>query len=359
MKFRALAAFSFLLVASCSTSHQNDNLPINQYQVIGSHNSYKQAIEPALMDSMIARDPRATGLQYAHVSLADQLDLGLRNLEIDVYADSLGGRYAHPEGLDWLKPEQPYDPCSLMMEPGFKVFHMIGVDFRSSCPTLKIALAQLKAWSEANPGHFPVFITMEVKGSADQMKDDNSKLTEPERLTSATFDSLDEAIRAGLGDAKLITPDMVRADYPTLNEAVTKGSWPKLKDAQGRFLIILDDGGAKRDLYMHGHPSLIGRVLFARAEPGTPEAAALLLNDPENPEIHKLVKQGYLIRTRADANTVEARNNDYSRFETACASGAQIITTDYYQPSTFFDSPYHIVFADSTYVRVNPLFEKR
>ena len=357
MKFNALAGCLFLLMAACSPSNPQDNLPINQYQVIGSHNSYKQAIEPALMDSMIARDPRATGLQYSHVSLADQLDLGLRNLEIDVYADSLGGRYAHPEGLDWVKPEQPYDPDSLMMEPGFKVFHMIGVDFRSSCPTLKIALEQLKEWSDANPKHFPVFITMEVKGSADQLKDDTN-LTEPERLTPATFDRLDSALRAGLSDDKLITPDMVRGSFPTLNEAVLNGNWPKLKEAEGRFLFILDDGGAKRDLYMHRHPSLSGRVLFARAEPGTPEAAALLLNEPENTEIPNLVKQGYLIRTRADANTIEARNNDYSRFEKACASGAQIITTDYYQPSAFFDSPYHIAFADSTYVRVNPLFQE-
>ena len=356
MKFNALAGCLFLLLSACSPSNQNDNLPINQYQVIGSHNSYKQAIEPALMDSMIARDPRSMGLQYAHISLVKQLDLGLRNLEIDVYADSLGGRYAHPEGLDWVKPEQPYDPDGLMMEPGFKVFHMIGVDFRSSCPTLKIALEQLKEWSDANPGHFPVFITMEVKGSADQLKDD-TELTEPERLTSATFDRLDSALRAGLGNDKLITPDMVRGSFPTLNEAVLKGNWPKLKEAEGRFLFILDDGGAKRDLYKKGHASLNGRVLFARAEPGTPEAAALLLNEPENPEIPKLVKQGYLIRTRADANTVEARNNDYSRFEKACASGAQIITTDYYQPSTFFNSPYHIAFANSTYVRVNPLFQ--
>lgn len=353
--------FSFLgcllyALAACTSQEAVENRPINQYQLIGSHNSYKQAIEPALLDSMIARDPKATGLQYSHIGLADQLDLGLRNLEIDVYGDSLGGRYAHPEGLDWVPPVQPYDPDSLMMQPGFKVFHMIGVDFRSSCPTLTIALQQLKDWSSANPGHFPVFITMEVKGSADQLKADTS-LTEPESLTPATFDRLDSALRAGLGEDKLLTPDMVRGDAATLNDAITGNGWPCLSDAAGRFAFILDDGGAKRDLYMHGHPSLKGRVLFARAKPGTAEAAALILNNPEDEQIPELVKQGYLVRTRADANTIEARANDYTHFEVACQSGAQIITTDYYQPSQFFDSPYHIAFADSTYVRVNPLFK--
>ena len=356
MKYTMLAACTFVLLAACSQKNTTGNLPINHYQVIGSHNSYKQAIEPALLDSMKARNPEASGLEYAHIGLPNQLDLGLRNLEIDVYADSKGGRYAHPKGLDWVPPVQPYDPDSVMMEPGFKVFHMIDVDFRSSCPTLKIAMQQLRQWSDAHPGHSPVFITLEAKGPADQLKDDDEQ-TSMEPLTAKTFDTLDSALRAGLGDDKLITPDMVRGDYTTLNEAVMNDNWPGLKQAEGRFLFILDDRGAKRDLYMQGHPSLKGRVLFACAEPGTPESAALLMNEPENPKIPELVKQGYLIRTRADANTVEARNNDYSRFEKACASGAQIITTDYYQPGKFFNSPYHIAFADSTYMRLNPLFQ--
>jgi len=356
MKFQILSGCMLLIVAACSQPRNTDNLPINQYQVIGSHNSYKQAIEPALLDSMIARDPKAAGLQYAHISLPDQLDLGLRNLEIDVYGDSKGGRYAHPKGLKWVTPVEPYDPDSVMMEPGFKIFHMIDVDFRSSCPTLKIALQQLKSWSDAHPGHSPVYITLEAKGAADQLKGD-AKLTDMEPLTPETFNALDSALRAGLGEDNLITPDLVRGEYSSLNEAVLKGNWPKLKDAEDRFMFILDDKGAKRDLYMQGHPSLQGRVLFVCAEPGTPEAAALILNDPANPEIPKLVKQGYFIRTRADANTVEARNNDYSRFEKACASGAQIITTDYYQPGSFFNSTYHIAFEDSTYMRVNPLFD--
>ncbi len=133
MKYFTTLGCLLIALAACSPNKQVDDRPINQYQVIGSHNSYKQAIEPALLDSMIARDPKATCLQYSHIGLADQLDLGLRNLEIDVYGDSLGGRYAHPEGLDWVPPVQPYDPDSLMIQPGFKVFHMIGVDFRSSC----------------------------------------------------------------------------------------------------------------------------------------------------------------------------------------------------------------------------------
>ncbi|MEJ7660170.1 MAG: Ca2+-dependent phosphoinositide-specific phospholipase C [Hymenobacter sp.] len=36
-------------------------------------------------------------------------------------------------------------------------------------------------------------------------------------------------------------------------------------------------------------------------------------------------------------------------------SGAQIISTDYYAPSTHFKSPYAISFADGSYFRPNPV----
>ena len=40
----------------------------------------------------------------------------------------------------------------------------------------------------------------------------------------------------------------------------------------------------------------------------------------------------------------------------ACTSGAQIITTDYYQKSTHFASDYSVIFDGNTYFRPNPLF---
>ena len=38
---------------------------------------------------------------------------------------------------------------------------------------------------------------------------------------------------------------------------------------------------------------------------------------------------GYLVRTRTDADTVEARSGDTTRREAAFASGAQLVSTDY------------------------------
>lgn len=346
------AAVSLLFSGIFFTANaQDDNVRINKLQVIGSHNSYRRAIEPELFKVLSVKDTahRLQHIEYDHIAIADQLTMGLRNLEIDIYADSKGGRYAHPKGLD-LAQLAPYDPKGEMNQPGFKVFHMPDIDFRTWELTFKGCLEHLKQWSDAHPGHEPIFITLEPKeGGASPYG------TVPEAFTAQLFDEVDAVIKAGLGENKLITPDMVRGSYATLEEAVLKGNWPTLKEAKGRFMFILDNSGAARDLYMKGHPSLKNRVVFVNAAPGTPEAAAMFRNDPEDKTIPELVKKGYIIRTRADNSTIEARNNDYSHFEAAKKSGAQIITTDYYLPSKMFKSTYAINFDDGTYVRLNPV----
>jgi len=41
-----------------------------------------------------------------------------------------------------------------------------------------------------------------------------------------------------------------------------------------------------------------------------------------------------VVRTRADADTVEARSNDTARRDDALKSGAQYVSTDYMRPDT-------------------------
>jgi len=342
--------------------HEKDisNLPLNHIQVIGSHNSYKQAIDPPLWQMLKKTNANlAAGIDYSHISILEQLNMGLSNLEIDIYADTKGGKYAHPLGLDMEKDQpgvKPYDPEKQMLEPGFKIFHIQEIDFRSHYLTFKSCLQDLKKWSDAHPGHNPIFITMNAKDQAI----DRPGYTVPEKFTPEVFAQLDQVIREKLGKDKLITPDQVRGKYNSLELAVLKGNWPKFKDAKGKFLFVLDENVEKRTTYIKDHSSLKGRVLFANAEPGTPEAAILILNDPKKDlvKIQALVKKGYIIRTRADANTEQARKNDRTQFEAACQSGAQIITTDYYQKSTHFASDYQVSFTGDKFFRPNPLFIK-
>lgn len=350
-----LLIISLLALPGVNTD-PGDNVPINHIQVIGSHNSYKRAIDPKLFKILQRADSVSMSkIDYSHISLTEQLNLGLLDLEIDVYADTLGGKYAHPKGLDWAPGQPAYDTEGLMKQPGFKVFHIQDIDYRSNCPTFKGCLQELKKWSEAHPNHHPIFITMNAKDEV--MK--RPGFTVPDKFTSAIYDKLDKEIADNLGLSHVLTPDNVRGKYKTLEEAVLHQNWPTLKQAKGKFIFLLDETEPKLSEYISGHPSLKGRVLFTNSEPGTPEAAIHVMNDSKKQmlQITALVKKGYIIRTRADSDTQEARANDKSSFNAAMQSGAQIISTDYYKKSEHFKSDYTVAFAGGEYFRLNPLFK--
>jgi hypothetical protein len=71
-------------------------------------------------------------------------------------------------------------------------------------------------------------------------------------------------------------------------------------------------------------------------------------------DIAGAVNQGFLVRTRADADTVEARVNDTTRRDRALASGAQYVSTDYMVPDTRF-GPYQARMPAGVVVACNPL----
>ena len=355
------AFFSLIALSIFAFSFQKSeiDLPINQYQCIGSHNSYKEYIDPQLIKIIDRTDTsrRTTkGLEYHHIGLSEQLNLGLRALEIDIYADEKGGKYANPKGLMMAgkQANRPYDVEGLMNEPGFKVFHVQEIDFRSNCLTFKKCLQELKEWSDNHPNHEPIYITMNAKD--DTLKIPN--FTKPEKFTAEVYDQLDNVILTNLGKQKLILPDDIRGNSATLEEGVLKKGWPKMSKAKGKFLFVLDENKGKTDDYIKNHASLKGRVLFTNSPVGTPEAAFLILNDAikDLEKIKENVRKGYFVRTRADSDTREARTNDCRSFEAAKASGAQIISTDYYIKSTLFPSNYSVSFDGKSYFRKNILF---
>ena len=110
--------------------------------------------------------------------------------------------------------------------------------------------------------------------------------------------------------------------------------------ARGKVFFALDDEGAIRDRYLEGHPALRGRALFVSVDEGHPAAAWMKVNDPikDFDRIQKWVRAGFLVRTRADADTLEARRNDPTRRDKALASGAQFVSTDYPEPRLDFST---------------------
>ena len=340
--------FPFLAAAllNFATAVAFEQPRMNQVQVLGSHNSYKQAIDPSLLSLLRTRlGDRVRGLEYSHISLSAQLDLGLRSLELDVVHDPQGGLYANPRGIDIVKEQElpsgpEYDPHGVMKKPGLKVLHIPDIDFRTHVYTLQSALAELKSWSDAHPRHLPIVITMNAKDTGVK----EAGYVRPLPFDKAAFDTWDKELRAGLPEEKLITPDAVRGAFATLEAAVLAHAWPSLDQARGKFLFVLDEVGQKMETYVEGHASLRGRVMFVNADEGRPEAAFRIVNDPVQNlrHIQYLVRSGYFVRTRADADTVEARKNDYGRWKAALASGAQVITTDYYKPDPAVGSEYSV-----------------
>lgn len=348
-----IAITLIILCIACNYEVKKEGLLLNDIQVVGSHNSYKIAIDPELMQLLFREDSMlAVTLEYEHIPLRNQLDLGMRNLELDIFHDPEGGRYMDPLGIRAITHASPFDSLK-MKKPGFKLLHVQDIDFRSHHYLFSEALQEIRTWSDLHPAHIPLIITINLK---DEIID-REGFVRPLVFGSAALDSVDQAILSLLDWDRLIYPDLVKGNFRTLEDAVLDAGWPVLSDVCGKILFVLDASNEKNDLYKQGHPSLSGRVMFINARPGTPESAFRILNNPllSYQEIQELVEKGYMVRTRADANTLEARSNDFSRWEKARASGAQVITTDYYLPSSFFDSNYVIGFGEDSVYRLNPI----
>jgi hypothetical protein len=326
-------------------------LRLNDIVTVGTHNSYKQAIDPKLFALLMAKAPKlAPALDYSHTALTDQLNDDARAIEIDVAYDPKGGLFAHPLGPALAAIPLPDGYSDYMSKPGFKVLHVQDFDFRSSCVTLHDCLAILKGWSRAHPNHVPILLTFNAKD------DSLPQQTQALKFDAAAFDAMDAEIRSVLDPEDLVTPDDVQGSYPTLREAVLKHGWPALSASRGKFILALDEEGAKIALYRGNRKSLEGRAMFVNAPEDSPAAAYLTLNEALTDTAHITadVKLGLLVRTRADADTVEARANDTRRRDAALASGAQYISTDYMQPDTRF-SAYTARMPNGTVAVCNPV----
>ncbi len=350
-----LIALAGCLSAACAAAGEPR---LNQIQVIGSHNSYHIAPAPAVLDLIAAAGRRrAETLDYTHRPLAEQLSqLGIRQLELDVFADPKGGMFAAPTVRKLLiarnKDAGP-DPNEngRLGAPGLKVLHVQDVDFLSRAPTFVDGLKQIRAWSQQNPRHVPILIQVELKDEVVP-----GVATRPVRFEREELDGVDAEIRSVFAQTEILTPDRVRGRFESLPEAIHADGWPTLDSVRGLVMFALDNEGAIRDRYLDGHPALKSRVMFASVAPASPAAAWFKINDPikDFDRIRQLVGAGFLVRTRADADTRQSRAGDARQRDKALDSGAQFISTDYREPDRRF-SDYSVRFPNGAVARSNPV----
>jgi len=351
---RLVLAFSLAALVSASAQQ----VKLNEIQIVGTHNSYHAGISPNEMAYLRKVNPQAAdALDYRHPSLTTQLNDGVRQLEIDVYGDSKGGLFAHPAGPGLAAkagfPADPdFDPGHIMDKPGFKVLHVQDIDYRSNCQPFTACLAEIRAWSKANPGHLPIFILVENKD--DRPRGDY--MVTPEPLTAETFDALDAEVRSVFHRSEMVAPDDLRGNHKTLEEAVLSSGWPALDSVRGKVVFLLDQRRVG-PLYTKGRPTLEGRVFFTDAQPGTPDAAFIEANDSvSDPNlVPGLIRKGYLVRTMTDPGPAGVGSNDTKRRDASIASGAQILSTDY--PISEPAASGYFVGVENGTVRCNPVLK--
>ncbi|WP_220101280.1 Ca2+-dependent phosphoinositide-specific phospholipase C [Chitinophaga oryzae] len=395
MKTMMTRALGTMLLACATTicgAQSLDRLKINQVQVLGTHNSYARPVDAAVLalvdpifekmgETFMKSMPEdqlaafrefhpntvkmSEGLRYNHPPFDVQLDAGIRSIEIDVYNDPSGNRFNRPAAYQVLRQKgvtdlAPFDTTDLD-KPGFKVLHMADIDFRTHYTTFKGALAAMRSWSDAHPGHFPVYVMIEAKDKGIPLFPGSAAVLP---FDEKAFDALDQEVIGQLGRDKLITPDDVRGQFPTLREAVLAKNWPTVKAARGKFIFLLLPSTAGMDLasdYVKNRPNLEGRVMFMQSKPQDSYAAFLLLDNAimRQQEIQQAVKQGFLVRTRSDIETYEAKVNDHTRAEAAFKSGAQVISTDFFRPGNGYGTPYFVTLPGGGEARPNPVNARR
>ncbi|KAK9776189.1 putative acid phosphatase [Seiridium cardinale] len=316
----------------------SSTLRMNQMQVIGTHNSYHREVSLAEKPyhALLLSDPE--NYYYSHSDLAHQAEYqGLRNFEIDIWADPQGGLYGSPLIRRMAHLDMPDDPG--MNKSGTKVLHVPDADVGVSCYTLISCLTQLRTWSKRNPAHVPVPVMIEYKqpggdlssiGGARPVWWNNTEL----------LDSLDAEFRSVFSTDELITPDDIRRDNLTLEQSILTYGWPDLDSARGRFFFLMDSAstgelGVTRNAstWESGRPNAEGRVVFPQSNEGQPDCAFRKMNSPTAeclPAIQEAVSKGYWVRTRSDEPITTVLSNDtWSRREAAFASGAHIVSTDF------------------------------
>lgn len=268
-------------------------LRVNHLQVKATHNSYH--VETA--------GNTQPDWHYTHAPLDVQLESqGVRGVELDTR---------------WIAETNR-----------FEVFHLPLLDEQSTCRVFADCLRTLLAWSNAHPKHVPIFVQIEPKDL-------------PTEDAEGYFQKMEAEITGVWPRERILAPDDIQGDAPTLREAVTTRGWPTLAEARGTILFYVDNSEAWRDAYTRGGKNLFGRLMFVDAREDDPLGAVIIVNDPKSrARIDAAAKAGFLVRTRADAA------GSAEEHAAALATGAHALSSD---------APLTLTLPDATPARCNPV----
>ncbi len=336
----------FFILFNCFFYHSQDStLRLNDIRILASHNSYKKLPDSKVIrflshfNKQLGAENDPIQLDYGHSLIEAQLsDYNIRGLELDIYSDPKGKLYRKRKINRFIWGQRVSAREPKLKLPGFKVLHIPDIDFESNYLTFKDALIELKKWSEEHPNHIPIFVNIEAKGSS--AADESSFLRFLGFKRALSFDSivyvnLDQEILSVFNREQLFVPANLKGNYSTIRDRIDAIGWPLLQSCLGKVIFILQ--GNNDNIYKRSIDRNENRVMFVYSEPNEKNAAFVIRNNSKGieKEIAELTNK-FIVRSRTDAGTIQARNMDYSDYQSVLKSKAQIISTDYYKPDYRF-----------------------
>lgn len=345
-------------------------LRLNEIQMVGTHNSYHLAPPEAIMNAYAEHDHAqwVYALNYSHIPLPLQLSAGCRHFKLDLYYDPPpGGRYrAH--AIDTFADIDTEVEDPEMKNPGYKVLHMNDLDYLSTCLTFVACLREIFAFSEKNPGHFPISVNLQMETYPRVFP---PGAVQPIPMTLHSFRALEKEILSVFPREKVLVPADVKQEsfFSAQTLSSSEFTWPSLNEAAGKimFVVIMNDASfvytrLNRDPAgpfitpdMLLFPSYAVRGVDDSID-GEHAFPTFWVEDPRHlsPE---LVREGHFVLTRGDANTFEARMDNFTRLESALAKGAHVIQTDYpeFEAPNPFGTSYVAKLPDGALARCNPI----
>ncbi len=291
----------------------SSGVKFNEVAFLGTHNSYKSGATQEYKKLYDALDVVTFGIvsketvDFSADTLTQQLEAGIRNLEIDI--ETVAGD-----------------------EISFAVSHMPYLDNVSNCYDLKGALEEVKLWSVNNPGHLPVSIIIEPKRMVPPIGGMRG-------FNLSYANALDALVREVMGEV-LLTPADMMGDYASFKEMREADGWLSLGDTMGKVLVLLHDCSAT-DKFIKQDITVKSRAMFPvlryndRNESYT---SFILDNEPDAALRHQqenINENNLIVRTRADSFP----NFSDERYELIAQCSSQIISSDYV-PKTG-ETPYH------------------
>lgn len=297
----------------------------NEVAFLGTHNSYKSGATDEYKKLYDAVDVMTFGFidsetaDFAAETLTQQLEIGIRNLEIDI---------------ETVVGEEKIT---------FAVSHLPYFDNVSSCYDLEGALEEIRLWSENNPGHLPVSVIIEPKRAVvpiGGMREFNIEYA----------NELDSLVRSVMGES-LLTPEDMMGDYASFKEMRENDGWLPLGETMGKVLILLHDSSAT-DRFIKQDETIKSRAMFPvlRYNDRNKSYTSFILdNEPDAALRHEEESIGrcnLIVRTRADSFP------DFSqkRYDLINKCSSQIISSDYVFRHE--ETPYHTFSFDGYTVKL-------